>query len=190
MKGNITKQQINILIMAVAAVLSVALFFIFIYAPKQAQIRRLNQEFQDIEKSLTNIEVVIGGKRDFGKGILRLKAKARSLDLKFINPDNIAEVLKLLSQQARRMKLEIISMQPSEFQRAEGLKCDKGSIDMNVIGTYQQLADYMQAVEERDTPLFIIRKFDVYKYQIVPRLKAHITVDVFALPRAENTGRQ
>jgi hypothetical protein len=177
--------------MLLMALLSAAIFFIFIYTPKRTVIYKLRQELGNVKDSLARIEAIVGERKYLGEGILKLRKEAGSLQSKFIKTEDVEELLKILSDDARRLGIEVVSMQPSEFKiwydkkgrnlEVDNLECNKISVDMRINGAYKPLTDYMQGLENKDFPLLIIRKFDVQKSQGAARLGVNMIIDGFAL---------
>jgi len=186
MKYNISKQQIDILIMAAVILIVTSVFYVFVYTPRQKQLGNLKQELERVENTLGDIEKLVGSRKDLGKGILRLREEASSWDLKFIKPDETAELLKILSEEARRLNIEVASIQPAELKpllnkgsilKLDDAECNRISIDINLAGTYLALVDYMQKIEHRKAPQMVIKKVDIEKYQGSSRLNAHMVVE-------------
>ncbi len=199
MKYNVNKQQLDILLMAGAAMVIMSIFYIFVYAPKQSQMAKLHHELDAINGSLSEIEKIVGSRNDLGKGILRLKESANNWELKFIRPDDTVGLLKILSEEARHFNLEVASIQPAELKiltgkngeilKLEDLVCHTISINMNLTGSYAALANYMQKIEHKDTPQLIVKRFDIEKTQSSSRLNIHMVVEgIVLLPKLSQRG--
>lgn len=199
MKFVVNEHQKNILMMAAVVLISALIFSVFISGPKHAQIDRLRQELNAVKDSLNNIKKIVGDDKDLGRGILKLRAESIALAAKFIKPENVGDLLGVLSEDARESEVEVVSMEPSEFRVCygsrgeflglENLECNKIGIDMTIVGTYKALTDYIQNLENKDAPLMMVRSFDIEKYQTPPALRTHIVVDSFAL-LAKRLGRE
>ena len=191
MKIAITKQQQNALLMFAVLVLSITVLFLFIYAPKSAKLKKLRNELAMIEASLNKIHAIIGEKEDLGKGILRMRQEAGVCEAKFIKPREISALLQELAQEARSQDLEVVSMQPSEFFLSYGDKgntlsvddqeCNTINIEMNLVGSYRSLIEYMSILETRPTQHLFINRFNIERQATSDKLKVHITVCSFAL---------
>ena len=185
-----TKQQQNIFIMVGIAAAAIIVLFIFIYMPKESQMKKLRQELKAVESSLANIQSIVGARKDLGSGILKLRQEKDSIESEFIRPDNLNSLLQTLSEQARESGLEVVSIQPSEFvvfydakgsvPSIDNLECNKVSIEMSVAGSFKSVIDYLEALERKGSPRLVIKKFNVEKQQQA-RLNAYIIVDGFAL---------
>lgn len=191
MKFFIESHQKNILIAVVAVILLILLFSIFVYTPKKAQLHRLRQELNSVNDSLNNIQRIVGYTKDLAKGILKLRQEISALESMFIKLDDAGKLLQMLSEQARDLDIEVLSAQPSEFKTSygkkgevleiENLECNKMSIEMDMLGTYKTLTNYIQKLENSlASPRVVVRSFDIQKYQ-APRLKVHIVTECFAL---------
>jgi len=188
----ITKRQQNILYMFGIVALTIIIVFIFIYAPKETQVKKLKVQFKSLEESLTNIHSIVGIKEDLGKGILRLRSDAADTEAKFVRPDNIGELLQMLSAEARSRDIEVVSTQPSEFSTCyakakgsalqfDGFECNKISIEMNVVGSYRSLIDYMDTLENKQTLQLVVERFNIERQDNPSRLRAYIVINAFAL---------
>jgi len=187
---NFSRQQQNIFMMVGIVVLAMIVLFIFIFMPKEAEMKKLRQQLKSVEVSLANVETIVGARKDLGNGILKLRQEKDALESKFIRYDNLNSLLQTLSEQARECDLEVISIQPSEFALFYGakgsvltidnLECNKVSIEMSVTGSFKSIIDYIQSLERKDSPRLAIKKFSVEKQQQA-RLNGYIIVDGFAL---------
>lgn len=177
--------------MAAVVLITAAIFMIFILRPKQAQMQDLNRQMDEVRESLNNIKRIIGDSRDLGEGILRLRSEESALAAKFIRPENVGDLLGVLSEGARQFGVEVVSMQPSELKvcygpkgetlRLDNSECNKASIDMDVLGSYRSLVDYIGSLEVQEAPFVLVRRFDIEKQQSSSSLRAHIVVDGFTL---------
>jgi len=191
MKIAITKQQRNALLMFAVLVLSITVLFLFIYAPKSAKLKKLKNELAMIEASMNKVHAIIGEKEDLGKGILRMRQEADVYDAKFIKPKEISGLLQELAQEARLQNLEVVSMQPSEFflsysdkgntLSVDGQECNIINIEMNLIGSYRSLIEYMSILEAKPAQYLLINRFNIERQTTSDKLKVHITVCSFAL---------
>ena len=185
------KKQQNIFFTFAIIIATVISLMIFVYTPKKAYIKKLESELKAVEDSLDNIHKIVGAKEDIGKGIVRLREEALIYQRKFINPENVSELLKTLSDKAREHEIDVVSIQPSNFGlcydkkgntlRLDTLECSKISIDMSVTGPYGALVDYMQVLENNDQAQLIVERFGVDKQSGTGILRAHIVVNAFAL---------
>ena len=190
MNFTFNRQQQNIFMMVGIVAAAILVLFIFIFMPKEAQMKKLRQELKAVEVSLANIESIVGTRKDLGNGILKLRQEKDAFESKFIKYDSMNSLLQTLSEQARECDLEVISIQPSEFALFYGpkgstlaidnLECNKVSIEMSVRGSFKPIIDYIESLERKDSPRLTVKKFSIEKQQEA-KLNAYIIVDGFAL---------
>ena len=191
MKFTVTKKQQNILFVFGIVFLTVVIIFVFIYKPKETEAIRLKGNLKAVDTSLKDIHAIVGENSDLGKGILKLRDESKVFEAKFIRPEDVSNLIETLSSDARGHGLELISMNPSEFSACHDLKgkpikfddleCHSISVEMHLVGSYRQIIDYLDTLENKNTLQLMVERFNIDRQDDPNRLKAYIAVDSFAL---------
>lgn len=193
----ITKKQRSILFIFVIVFLTLAVAFFVIYKPKETEARKLKAGIKAVEASLKNIHAIVGEDSDLGKGILRLRDESKAFDAKFSKPETVSELIGTLSSEARGHDLELVSMNPSEFGicydlkgkpiKFDDMECQKISIEMQLVGGYRQIIDYMDTLENKSTLQLKIERFNISRQDAPGRLRITMVVDSFALIKSNES---
>lgn len=97
------------------------LLWTFLYYPSSKEIANLKGELASTEQQIQGIEMFLVGSKSRDEAIRLLKQKQQYLSNKF--PQKEQESLRLISEVARNMNIEVISLQPqsrTEFLDASG----------------------------------------------------------------------
>jgi hypothetical protein len=124
-KLNLTDQQKKIAIISLSAALIFLFFLIFLYLPASGKILGLKKELGQTQQQIRGIEMLLSGAQSRDEAIRILKQKQQYLSNKF--PQKEEESLRLIPELARKMNIEVVSMQPqirSEFLDTSGKQCN------------------------------------------------------------------
>ena len=120
-KIDITQNQKKIIIMSAVGLFIFLLLWTFLYYPSSKEIANLKGELASTEQQIQGIEMFLVGSKSRDEAIRLLKQKQQYLSNKF--PQKEQESLRLISEVARNMNIEVISLQPqsrTEFLDASG----------------------------------------------------------------------
>lgn len=109
-KIDLTDNQKKIIIMGAVVFLIFLLFLIFLYLPASREIANLKQELIATEQQTQGIEMLLAGSQSRDEAIRLLKEKQQYLSNKF--PQKEEESLRLISEIARKMNINVTSLKP------------------------------------------------------------------------------
>jgi len=109
-KINITQNQKNIIIMSAAGVFVFLLLWVFLYFPSSKEIGSLRNELISTDQQIQGIEILLSGSQSRDEAIRILKQKQLYLSNKF--PRQEEDSLRIIPEVARKMNIEVISLQP------------------------------------------------------------------------------
>lgn len=152
----ITKEQKKILLIVGIVVLIFILFILFAYLPLRSKQNRLKREINSIESDIEKIRKIAKDSSSIEGAIVVLKNKLESLNSKF--PSREEYVLRMLSELAAKMNIEVSSMTPqkkkivseisSSSVRVRDASIQEMSVAMNFRTNYKTLADFLKILEE------------------------------------------
>lgn len=108
-KIDITDNQKKIIIISLAALFVILLFWLFLYLPANREISKLRKELILTEQQIQGIEILLTGSQSRNEAIRLLKHKQQYLSNKF--PRKEEESLRLIPEIARKMGINVISVQ-------------------------------------------------------------------------------
>jgi hypothetical protein len=150
-KIEITRNQKQIIIMSAAVLFVFLLFWVFLYYPSSKEISSLKNELISTEQQIKGIEIFLSGSQSRDEAIRKLKERQLYLSNKF--PDKEEESLRLIPEIARKMNINVVSLQPgqrSEFLDEagkqvliDGKKASYLPISMEVVCFYKDMVKYL-----------------------------------------------
>lgn len=152
------KKIIIITLIVIGAFIS---FLIFVYLPSKDSVKNLKAELTEIESAIKYIEEkVIGQGKTIEEGIQSLNARYQELNKRF--PSKEEESLVMISEFARKLNIEIVSISPQPkvaFLSAgspisiEGKTCQRFAVSIQMRCLYKDLVRYLEALK-KDIPMF------------------------------------
>lgn len=150
-KVDITQNQKYIIIMSAIGLFIFLLFWVFLYFPSSKEIASLKSELISTEQQIQGIEMLLAGAQGRNEAIHLLKERQQYLNNKF--PQKEEESLRLITEVARKMNIEVISLQPgtrSEFLDESGKQividgktANYLPINMEVVCFYKDMVGYL-----------------------------------------------
>lgn len=152
----ISPAQKKIILITTVVLLAFLIFWLFIYLPAKNTIKRIKAELASVESQIEKIEAVIDKTRTIDEGIALLEEKYQRLDAKFIQKEE--EGLRLLSDFAQKLKIEILSIGPKQKSpfldtanqkvEIEGKVCQVAPVSIQMRSSYKELVRYLDALKE------------------------------------------
>lgn len=109
-KIDLTDNQKKIFIISLSVLFIFLLFWVFLFLPAGKQIAMLKNELISTEQQIQGIEIILAGSQSRDEAIRLLKQKQQYLSNKF--PQKEEESLRLIPEIARKMNINVISLQP------------------------------------------------------------------------------
>lgn len=109
-KIDLTDSQKKIVIISGSVLFIFFLFLVFLFLPASKQIRELKNELISTQMQIKGIEMLLAGAQGRDEAIRLLKEKQQYLNRKF--PQKEEESIRLIPEMARKMNINVISVQP------------------------------------------------------------------------------
>lgn len=109
-KINPTDNQKKIIIIFLSVLFVFVLFWVFLFFPASKEIAALKNELVSTDQQIQSIEMLLTGSQSRDEAIRLLKEKQQYLSNKF--PQKEEESLKLIPEIARKMNINVVSLQP------------------------------------------------------------------------------
>lgn len=158
----LTKKQIKILILGSIAAFTFAIFIYFIYVPATKKLAKLKHDYASTQAELADLKKMIGEDKPLEQAILYLREKLKTYERKF--PEKDEDVLRLLSAQAEKGGVDILSMTPGKKRPIKDVggvsisvkdyTVEEMQISLNVKAQYKKLGEFLKTLKE-DIPIFI-----------------------------------
>ncbi|MBI4335519.1 MAG: type 4a pilus biogenesis protein PilO [Candidatus Omnitrophica bacterium] len=157
----------KILVIAAVCVIIVLIFWAFVYFPARKKLGVLKSEYGALRKEVAEIESRGGSERDIMKMVVSLRNDLDAATLRL--PAKEETTLKMISSEASRLGVEVISLSPRPkrpFQGPDGgivpienKRCFEIPISMEVRGSYKAIGEYLSVL--RQTPNALIKTEDI-----------------------------
>ncbi|MFH1360212.1 MAG: hypothetical protein ABIJ41_04145 [Candidatus Omnitrophota bacterium] len=143
----------------------------FFYVPVKRRLRELKADYDQTLSHIQRIESIFGGSENMNEGLSRIEERRRELDAKF--PLKEEEALKMLSDFARDLNMEMISIEPqpktifldkngSEVS-IEGKTVKKVFVSLSMKGGFRECVGYLEMLKESLQAFVTIESLDVQK---------------------------
>lgn len=187
----LSPSQKKIIIISLIIISVFLIFWLFIYLPSKNTVQRYKSELISIENQIKEIEVLIGEAKSIDEGIRLLKARSQELNNRF--PPGEEDSLKILSNIAKKMNIELISIRPQskkEFVDAdnrkveiEGKTCSTILVSIEMKCYYKDLVKYVQILKESADFAFItFEKLQISKDKSgTPKLNITLDFNLYLL---------
>ncbi len=179
-KNNILQDKKIIIISGV--ILAFIIFLVFIYLPMRGDMGKIKASLSIAQGQIQEIERIIDKSISLEENIGRLRKRAQELKNKF--PDREEASLRVISDSARKLNIELISMTPQPkreclFDNQAAIKvedkiCRFLFIAIEMKCSYKGLVDYLERLE-KDSPVFVaIESLDILNNKVDKDAKLNI----------------
>ena len=137
--------------MSATVLFAFLLFWVFLYFPSSKEISSLKKELTTTQQQIQGIEILLSGSQSRDEAIRLLKARQLYLSNKF--PLQEEDSLRIIPEVARKMNIEVVSLQPGlrvEFLDESGKQviidgnvANYLPISMEVICSYKDMVSYL-----------------------------------------------
>ena len=160
---NLTQEQKKIIYATGALAALVLLFWFFVYVPQHKKLNQLKARLDSTEKQVAEITNIAKGK-DLAQVIRDLKSDFTKTINRLPDQDEVA--IFILSDSAKKLKIDVKSISPSVARTIEGAilgyQVMELPVTINLSGEYRALGEYLRMLRSSDFPIFVqVRQFSV-----------------------------
>ena len=189
-KIDITQNQKNIIVMSSIGVFVFLLLWVFVYFPSSKEISSLKKELTLTQQQIQGIELLLSGSQSRDEAIRVLKERQQYLSNKF--PRQEEESLRLIPEVARKMNIEVVSLQPgsrSEFFDEngnqviiDGKAANYLPITMEVVCFYKDMVSYLSELKNILPAFISVQNLNVRKEsQLNGKVRSTIGFNLYLL---------
>lgn len=181
----ITPAQKKIIIRGLIVVLVFLFFWLFIYSPTKNEVKKIKLELSGLENEIKQIEAMAGEPTIRGETIKSMQERLQELNNKF--PAQEEEALRMLSDSAQKLNIELISIKPQpkkilldqygkEVKIAEKT-CRIVFVSVKMKCRYEDLVKYIEILKQ-DLPGFVtVERLNIVKDKFGKTVKLNIRLD-------------
>lgn len=161
----LNKTQKIIFLMVAIVTVSILVFWLFIYNPAKAKMRRLKKELSVIESEIKKIEMVSGGEKNLD--VAYEKFHKRYSELENIIPTGERSTLSTLSAEADEMGIEVLSVKPGKLEKSKlpveikGKTITQMPISMRIECDYISLGKYLDILRKKIPTLIVVNDINI-----------------------------
>lgn len=170
----------------------ITLFLQFIYFPKVMEVKKLSRENRKTRSDITELYNFIGGQENLKDNLIKAREYASILEKTFPYEKEASNIIKQLNEEARDLKVNVISIKPGDLSRytdSRGAQlkifdylCKSMPITLSVEARYQALGDFLHKIEFDRDPMICVNKVEMRKdVNISPKIRADIELNASVL---------
>lgn len=143
-------EQRKLIIFVLILIAGLALWYVFLYQPKQAELVRLKAELSEVLGKVKNAR---HAKLDLKNIENRLKTVQSKLDkekARFIKRDELSVVTSKMQELAGNMNLKLVDFSPGfsdYFSETDQARIKELSLDITVVGAYLDIGRFIEQME-------------------------------------------
>jgi len=153
----LTKEQIKIIYVGAIAFIILALLSLFFYAPQARRFAAIKREIAECETQISDIENLIQG-RELSEVAHELNLQFQKQSRLILSEEKDEQVINDLSEQARRLNIEVKDIKPSAKQTLKhqiaGYNLLELPISMRLVSESRDLGEYLHKLRT-DFPVLV-----------------------------------
>ena len=184
MINKIASSQKKIIYRSLITISVFLILWLFIYLPAKKRVRGLQSELSRLESEIKNIES-IAGKATMSEGVNSMQQRFQELNNKF--PAKEEEAFRLLSNFAKKLNIEFISIKPKPKEifldeddqeiKIEEKTCQIVFVSLRLRSDYENLVKYIEGLKDHLPGFIAIEELNIAKYKFQNTARLEITLD-------------
>lgn len=173
------------------------LFLQFIYLPKAQEVKRLGVEYRNTKSDIAELYNFIGGEQALKDNLIKMRYYANSLEKALPSEKDASNIIKLLNEKAKALKINVISIKPGDLVsytdakgsqlKISGYSCKSMPLGLSVEARYQALGDFLHRMNIDKDPIVSIRKIEMRKdVNILPKIRADVELNACVRGESSN----
>lgn len=186
----ISFSQKKIIIMVSVGLVAFLIPWFLVYLPTKNAVGRAKKELAAAETQIRQIEAIVDKAKNMEEGLTLLQGVFAKINNKF--PRQEEESLAMLSDYARKLNIEVVSIKPSakEFLFDEdgqkiGIECkfcQRLAVSLELRCSYKDLVGYLEALKKEVTAYISIEKLRINKDSLGPaKLSVILDINLYLL---------
>jgi len=168
-----------------AALSAVFVLILFVLVPQWNRLETQNSMVSLLKEHIRQVQNIAGGDDNLGNALDFYRRRLKSIDLKL--PDAEGHSLRMLSGEAKKIGLEVISIKPSKMTKS-GVESSAGGyvvkalpVTVRLKGDYIKIGEYLKRVRTSYYSLIIIRDivFNLANDDAEPSLDAYVNAEIY-----------
>lgn len=142
---------------------AILVFWLFIYYPKNKQLKDLRDELDKVQTEINKYQKISEDRGTFDIIASRYKELEQKL------PMQEEPILRDLAKEAVEKEIEVLSIKPYQAIdsklpiKVEGYQCKELTITMELVTSYKKLGEYLGVLQNQFTSIVRLDKLDVEK---------------------------
>ena len=169
--------------------------FMFIYLPQHQKVNRIKKQIEIMQEQIDLTKNMLGDLSQLGFVLGQMQQEMFSFEKRLPEKKHISSILSELSNLTKQSKVEVVSLNPERpthitNDNGEVVKIDQNAlssfrINMDIKGSYKELADYLKRVQESLNIFAAIDEISISRADdIYPKLNAKFTLTMYLIDKA------
>lgn len=187
------KDKKNIIKISIALI-GLIVLFVFLYLPQHQKVNRIKKQIDLMQEQIDLTKTMLGDLSQLGLVLGKMQQEMSLFEKRLPAKKQISSILSELSNLAKKSEIDVVSINPEKpiqviSDDGEVVKIDQNTlssikINMNLKGSYKELADYLKRVQESLNIFAAIDKISITRVDdIYPELKAKFTLTIYLIDK-------
>lgn len=173
-----------------AALIGIWLIGQIILLPMRQKTDRLNKEIKELTQKIDQTYIAFGGEKNLKDELIIRQTEFFKLKSSFLQEENISEVIKLISEQAKKKGLLVNSIKPEQIksyvnymgEEVRVLESLCRYLPIRIFGRsrYRQMGEFLNSLKESFEFLVTVEELSLEKDRPTePELKFEVLINIF-----------
>ena len=188
------KDKKNIIKISIALI-GLIVLFVFLYLPQHQKVNRIKKQIDLMQEQIDLTKTMLGDLSQLGLVLGKMQQEMSLFEKRLPAKKQISSILSELSNLAKKSEIDVVSINPEKpiqviSDDGEVVKIDQNTlssikINMNLKGSYKELADYLKRVQESLNIFAAIDEISISRVDdIYPKLNAKFALTIYLIDKA------
>lgn len=188
------KDKKNIIKISIALI-GLIVLFVFLYLPEHQKVNRIKKQIDVMQEQIDLTKTMLGDLSQLGLVLGKMQQEMSLFEKRLPAKKQISSILSELSNLAKKSEIDVVSINPEKPTQVinddgEVVKIDQNTlssikINMNLKGSYKELADYLKRVQESLNIFAAIDEISISRVDdIYPKLNAKFALTIYLIDKA------
>ena len=188
------KNKKNIIKISIALI-GLIVLFVFLYLPQHQKVNRIKKQIDLMQEQIDLTKTMLGDLSQLGLVLGKMQQEMSLFEKRLPAKKQISSILSELSNLAKKSEIDVVSINPEKPTQVinddgEVVKIDQNTlssikINMNLKGSYKELADYLKRVQESLNIFAAIDEISISRVDdIYPKLNAKFALTIYLIDKA------
>lgn len=176
------KQKQVIILMSAIVLGAILVFWLFIYSPKNKEMKSLKKELSEIKNSISNFQKISGSGESLDVVIEKYDRMLKQLKLRL--PSQEEASIRELAKEAAKLGIEVVSISPRTAVetklpvKVKGCRCRELKICMHLRTTYFKLGNYVEVARAKFPSVVRLNNLNIKSLEKGAGARLDVLIDI------------